>query len=302
MKHKLINGFVFSVMLINSAMAQAIQINFDYRYDMDGFFTEEVKSSLSQAANFYENIIGDQLTAISTQSSSDSWRVGFRDPSDLSLGFQYHDNLEIEENTLTVFVGAMDMYGSLGYAQSGYVSANGSEEYVDNVFSRGQGVTQGESADDYSTWGGAISFASDVDWYFGATTDGLNNTNHDFLTTATHELGHLFGYGSADSWANLMDDDGLFSGEYSLAAYGSLVPTDGAAHWAEGVLSLYEGELQETMMDPSTPAGERQLLSELDVAGLKDIGWQIQPVPLPPAFVLFLSGFIGLFAFKKRVR
>jgi len=57
---------------------------------------------------------------------------------------------------------------------------------------------------------------------------------------------------------------------------------------------------QETAMDPSNVNGARQDFTELDFAALNDIGWQIKPVPLPPAFFLLISGIIGLISIGKR--
>lgn len=44
-------------------------------------------------------------------------------------------------------------------------------------------------------------------------------------------------------------------------------------------------------MDPSTPAGERQLPTALDYAGFADIGWQVSAVPEPVGWAMLLSGF-----------
>jgi hypothetical protein len=119
----------------------------------------------------------------------------------------------------------------------------------------------------------------------------------------THELGHILGIGTAASWdarvEGSVQDGYVFVGEHAKEAYGhESVPLDRyASHWAEGVMSVYNGQLQETAMDPSTPRGERQWMTELDYAGLRDIGWQ---VPEPAALVLLVSGGAGLLAWRCR--
>lgn len=40
--------------------------------------------------------------------------------------------------------------------------------------------------------------------------------------------------------------------------------------------------------------------SDLDEAGLKDLGWQAATVPLPPAAWLFASGMLGVARFFRR--
>ncbi len=290
------NMVLLMLMVVSNTPIHAIQIQFDYTYD-DGFFDDQQRRDrLQQAAGFY-SAFTDNLTAINT-SGGDQWSVQFNNPSNLGAQIQEH-NMMVSADTLTVFVGGSAMgSGVLGFGTTGTLfNVSGSMGFVDSVFSRGQNNAIGAAATDYGTWGGAISFNSDVNWHWGETVAGLDNSNNDFLTTAAHELGHLLGYGSADSWFNQMDN-GLFSGEASVAAYGELVPV-GPAHWAEGVMSTYNGIDQETMMDPSTPGGIRQLPTALDYAGFEDIGWQVSAVPLPGAFWLMFSGMGALFGFRK---
>ena len=53
-------------------------------------------------------------------------------------------------------------------------------------------------------------------------------------------------------------------------------------------------------MTPSILNGTRQLFTDLDVAALNDIGWDIAPVPLPPALYLFGVGLLGLFSVARK--
>lgn len=139
-------------------------------------------------------------------------------------------------------------------------------------------------------------------WYFGEDASGLTPGNPDLLTTVAHEIGHILGYGEADSWLSQIDN-GFFTGSNSVASYGGLVPVDQFNnHWAEGVSSLVNGVMQETMMDPSTTPGLRQLPTDLDYAGLADIGWEVEvaAVPLPASIWFLFSAMSGLLAWTRK--
>src|SRR5204862_7594651 len=103
-------------------------------------------------------------------------------------------------NTLVIYVGGRsDLGGSeLGQGGPGGFSASGSSTFVNNVGSRGQSGTTGTTPTDFAPRGGAITFKSTANWNFNATspTSGQN----DFLSVAIHELGHVFGIGTALSW------------------------------------------------------------------------------------------------------
>ncbi|MEO0421980.1 MAG: PEP-CTERM sorting domain-containing protein [Pseudomonadota bacterium] len=272
--------------------ADAISIVFDYAYDTRGFFTDEVsgepieerRAVLDQAASFYAGFL-DQLALIAPQ-SGDSWSVSFGHPS-LDGGSITITDETIAADSLRVFVGGSPSApGVLGFADNGFnLMATGSDDFVSSVENRGQ-----DPVVDFAPWGGRIWFNASANWYFGADEAGLQEGQNDFLTTAIHELAHILGFGSAPTWNDNVDADGFFVGLASLDAFGAPVPLDQfEAHWAEGVMSDVRGVPQETLMDPSTPAGTRQLLTTLDYAGLADIGWQPAAVPLPSPLILLAS-------------
>jgi len=60
-----------------------------------------------------------------------------------------------------------------------------------------------------------------------------------------------------------------------MEVYGGEVPLAGDAHWNFNIEGLCGGELQEVAMDPSLTVGDRKRLTDLDVAGLVDIGWEL---------------------------
>jgi len=282
-----------------SVNSYALNVNFNYTYDHGGFFNDTNRRAvLDHAASFYTGFT-DSLSSINP-GGGNNWQARIKNPSPGYGGYAFYtiDNLNIASDTLTIYVGAGSAGGFpvLGQASSiGIQSASGDQQFITDLTTRGQGVTKGAGANDYGALGGSIWFNSDPDWYFGISDRGLSSGHPDFLTTAIHEIGHILGYGTAASWFNLIgEDDNLFYGEDSVAIYDGPVPTDGHSHWGEGTMSAYNGNPQETMMDPSTPYGERQLPTTLDMAGFSDIGWETPtPVPLPSSLFLLLSG-LGL--------
>jgi hypothetical protein len=290
--------------------AHALTIEFDYTYDTRGFFTDrltgtpilERRAILEQAASFYSGFT-DSLTAITPQ-AGDSWSVQITHPSfggpQLTLS-----NLSIAADTLRIYVGGSNSApGVLGFANTGFnLTATGSDTFIDSVVTRGQDNTTGPAATDYGVWGGMIWFNAANDWYFGSNASGLSVGHPDFLTTATHEIGHILGYGEADSWLAQIND-GHFTGSASVEAYGGAVPLDQyGSHWAKGVMSTYEGKAQEALMDPSTALGQRELPTALDYAAFKDIGWKVSvtAVPEPDTYGLILAG-LGLIGLHSRRR
>lgn len=291
-----------------SSSALALSIEFDFTYDTRGFFTDtltgapivERRTLLEEAASFYSGFT-DSLSAIVPQ-AGDSWSVRITHPS-LGGPPVTLNNLAIAADTLRIYVGGSNSApGVLGFANTGFnLTASGSAEFVDAVITRGQVNATGANATDYGTWGGMIWFNAANDWYFGSAAAGLTTGRPDFLTTATHEIGHILGFGTADSWTARIAS-GHFTGAASVAAHGGPVPLDQyRAHWAEGTMSTYNGLLQETMLDPSTPRGERQRPTLLDYAGFADIGWQVTPVPEPGTWAMLLAG-LGLLGLRARQR
>lgn len=288
---------------------QAITIQFDYSYDTRGFFTDSIsgepiaerRALLELAAGTYARF-SDHLTPITPQ-AGDTWSVTITHPSLGGPPLTLTD-LSVAADTIRVYVGGSPSApGVLGFAGAGSnLTASGSESFVSNVLTRGQANAIGDDATDYGVWGGYIWFNATQDWYFGADAAGLSPGRPDFLTTATHELGHILGFGTADSWFSQIDETGnTFTGAASTAVYGSPVPLDRYdSHWAEGVNGELDGITQETLMDPSTVRGQRELMTHLDYAGFSDIGWQVAAVPLPTSAWLFGSALLGWFNRSRR--
>jgi hypothetical protein len=184
------------------------------------------------------------------------------------------NNASVGANSVVVYVGGRSDLGGpeLGHGGPGGWSGYGSSTWLNTVKTRGQGGVL--SGSDFARWGGAITFSSTAIWNFNSTapTSGQN----DFLSVAVHELGHVFGVGTADSWKNKLSG-GVFTGANVRAAHGGTsVAVDGSGgHFASGVKSTLNGLAADVVMQPSITVGKRRQFTRLDYAALADIGWQV---------------------------
>lgn len=292
---------VGAILLVASQSANAITINFDYSHD-GGFFTganASRQSILNDAGIYLGSRLTDSLAAI-TSTGGDHFDAVFNSPDTGSLTTL--NNFNEAANTLTVFAGGRALGGSLGVGGPGGYNITGSQSYIDTVPQRGQsGATSGPSATDFAPWGGQITFNNTTNWYFDSnpsTTEAFSG--NDFYSVALHEISHLLGIGTADSWKNKISGDN-FTGANAVASFGGNVPlVPDLAHWQEGTPSTVMGVTQEAMMDPTLTIGTRKLPTQLDLAALKDVGWQVTAVPLPSAVWLFGSALFAFAGLRRR--
>ncbi len=280
-----------------SQSASAISIIFDYSYDTGGFFTATQKTVLNQAASEFTARIQDHLTAI-TSSGGNHYNVDFSNPSTGSSVTL--NNYSVADNAVIVYVGAQNLGAStLAEAGPGGYSIAGTPSFVSGQ-DRGQTGALSSPPTDFGPWGGTISFNSaQTNWYFGTGNPTSGSGLYDFYSVAVHELGHVLGFGTAPSFANLVSGSN-FTGASATAAYGGPVPMADSGHWQQGLNSTVGGVTQEVSMDPAMNPGTRKHFTELDFAALHDTGWQISAVPVPAAVWLFASGLVGLFGFSRR--
>lgn len=284
------------LVLAASQPALALDIVFDYSYDTSSFFSAPARSVLNAAAQVFETRLQDQLTAINS-AGSNQFTAEFSNPG--TGGTASVAGFNVAANQLTVFVGARNLgSGTLGQGGYGGSSASGTQAYL-NSLDRGQTGALANPATDFGPWGGAISFSSTTNWYFDpnvATTESF--AGYDFYSVTVHELGHVLGFGTADSFLNKVVGSS-FIGSVSQSLYGGLVPMADSGHWASSVTSTVNGQSQQVAMSPSISNGQRKRFTELDFAALKDLGWQVSPVPEADTWAMMLVG-IGLVGYRLR--
>ncbi|MEI6535542.1 MAG: PEP-CTERM sorting domain-containing protein [Verrucomicrobiaceae bacterium] len=163
---------------------------------------------------------------------------------------------------------------------------------------------------------GSLSFNNDTDnnnvtdslgvmdafWHYNHTTS-VAAGKFDLYTVALHEMMHGLGVGASETWTNLSSGT-TWLGANAIALNGGtgagLLDPDGQ-HLASGLMStnIYTGLAQEVALDNAQTSGQRKMLTQMDVAILKDLGYQVAPVPEPSAFVLVMAASL-VFGIRRR--
>lgn len=302
--------FLLAASLLITAPAAAVNLVLDYTYDSQNFFGSgnpdgatagaQAKARLEEAATFFSAILDDSLDEMTVPDPYSSsafngiatweWTMSLTNPG--TGGTTTLTNQTIPQDEYRIYAGGRSI-GQLGIGGPG--------GWGWGTGGNGGGFTQGEineinaitadfsplisdrnqPAGDFATWGGSITFDNDgsTNWNYGSS--GPSNNQSDFLSVALHELGHALGFGTADEFTALRAGS-FFTGSASTALYGSSPPLDPTGgHWQEDLDSTVYGSStpQEVSMDPRITVGDRKLFTELDAAGLEDIGWEVIDLP-----------------------
>ena len=311
-------ALVAALLLSVVQTTHAVAINFNYDFDDLGFFNlgTQARTALEAAGAFFENRLNDDLDSI-IPPGSNTWDPIFTNPSTGATDNSSLTDLNLL-NEILIIPGARDLPGALDLAEAsrGTFDFDGSFAWFQTLVTRGEGsivdVTGTTTATETAPWGGSITVDThtvQIDqetglfipraWNF-AVNSGPVGSESDFFSTLVHEIGHILGIGTAVSW-DAMIESGEFTGAASAAEFVGNVPVDGAEqHWAEGVTSTVApgtesyitngGAAQEAAMDPTLTFGTRKLFTDLDLAALDDIGWELTAIPLPAGFWMLLSG------------
>ena len=221
-------------------------------------------------------------------------------------------NIIIPENDYFLFAGSRNLAGNVA-GEGGGVEFTGTTNYgpwVAQVVGRGEpgaGTTPSDNRDrtDYAPWGGIVAFDLDRTWDFSYDGRGSNGGTS-FVSVALHEVAHALGFGVADSYYNLIEGS-YFAGPATRIAYANStgprsVPLSNASHFRDdGATSCTEpggfgsngvfntlsrtvklfgtpaGRYQQILMDSSTCDSNtyHPVMTRVDLAALKDIGWNV---------------------------
>ncbi|MGC6456550.1 MAG: hypothetical protein ACON39_04835 [Coraliomargaritaceae bacterium] len=328
-------GVVVSFIFGAAFTAQAISIELDYSYDINGFFEQAgAKEAMREAADFFEELIQDSLLRIDPDAYSgtnNTWTAWVSHPG--TGGLIEKVDLIVPADTLIVFAGGRNLGGSIGLGGPGGIAGgSGSTEWVNAVLGRGQAGVLASPVSDFAPWGGTIIFNNQVNWHFQVDGRPVGSSDYDFISTALHELGHLLGIGTANSWETQVDNNLRFNGTRSVASFGGPVPvTSDKGHWQDdgncpydpnglnnvtsrtyGSFGTDHGNDQIAILDPQSclvrSEPSLRVFTDLDLAALADIGWEISfPLRLevgsfePGQFSVLWASSTGATAFLQRV-
>jgi len=123
-------------------------------------------------------------------------------------------------------------------------------------------------------------------WHWNHTTS-VAAGKRDLYSVAAHEILHAIGMGSSTSWVQLTNGTTWNGAEVqAITGSGANLVNGGGQHIANSVMStrISDGSIQEVAMDPTLAVGTRKELTVLDLAFLRDIGYDTIAVSFPPDY------------------
>lgn len=154
---------------------------------------------------------------------------------------------------------------------------------------------------------GTLAFDDTKAWNFDYNETSFVGLN-DLYSVAIHEMLHTIGFGIGKTWneqANGTDWNG--SSVFNVLGTGTNVLYSDGHHIAEGLTGtplidgIWQiGTQQEAAMDPNLTVGTRKYITDLDLAFLQDMGWEVRAIPEPKTSVILLLSIIFLGAVRHR--
>ncbi len=182
------------------------------------------------------------------------------------------------------------------------IIVDASSSYID-----GSGGILGQAGPEYGFIEGGYIYTYSGSMEFDSADIADLESDGDLFDVIVHELAHIIGFGTLWTYNDLVDNNGQYIGAAALAAYqaefdpsAAFIPVelDGGpgtaySHWDESI-DMYE--LMTGWLDNPS------YVSNTTKASFIDLGYTIAiaTVPLPAAFWLFGSGFLGFIGWAKR--
>jgi len=245
-------------------MDSGFNIQFDYRFDQNGFFDPSkaqgraARQALEASAQICKVLIRDEFEN----------RPGFsaitvnRPDTGTMVEFTY----EPEIDDLVIFVGGRDWVGNT-LANGGPVGS----------WITGSSEDRRYNGDDFQPRSGSISFDTSTAWFFDptpATLDDVPRQQYDFITVALHEIGHVLGIGSSPIFSRLLQNTTFLGAESRKLTQGQGIPLNSdLAHIQDG--ATLNNQATDSLDEAQQSAGVANRPNDLDLALLKDIGYQI---------------------------
>lgn len=307
---------VFLFGLSTSWSPAQLTIQFDYSKDTNNFFGNAgsaQRNTLEAAATYLSSFLTAQtlaaITPTGTSTTGDRWNSSPLNPS-TGIAFNIGTSgspatagASIAANTVVIYVGGYNLptANQIAYGSQGAWFWNGSAGWGNTVNYRGM------AGSFFAPNIGSISFDTPTSWYFDDDITTVETfSGYDFFSVAVHEMIHVLGQfdGVGYAWTSKISGSN-FTGTNAVAEFGGNVPlsTD-KDHWADGTSSFIAGTTpvantaQDTVMDPTFNLGVRKYITELDLAGLADMGYttnnsamlvNVSAVPEPSTYALLVG-------------